>query len=206
MRRLLFVPGLLLALGLALPGPAPAQSESSGAKRNYIHTLQLADLIRVSIFGEDDLNSIVRIDARGRVNLKLVGEVDLGGLTLTEAQRVVEEAYKDGRFLRNPQVTISVEEYAPREVTIQGAVVNPQRYVLPIESTYTVVELVSRAGGLRDIAKGTAVTVTRILPDGSKKVFTVDVESIIKGRRNARAEDNLLLQPGDIVYVPESLF
>jgi len=47
--------------------------------------------------------------------------------------------------------------------------------------------------------------VTRILPDGSKKVFTVDVDSIIKGKAGSKADDNFLLQTGDNVYVPERL-
>jgi polysaccharide export outer membrane protein len=70
----------------------------------------------------------------------------------------------------------------------------------------SVIDLVTKAGGLTDIAKGTAVSITRISPDGKKITYTVDVESIIKGRKNANPSDSSLqLQPGDIVYVPESL-
>lgn len=203
MRRL-----LLLCLPLAFGAPlAPAQepAATNEQKRNYIHTLQLGDRLRVAVYNEDDLLATPRIDARGRVNLPLVGEVAIGGLTLAAAQTVIETAYKEGRFLRNPQVSLTVEEYAPREVSIQGAIRNAGRYVLPVESTFTVVELVTKAGGFTDIAKGTAVTITRIAPDGSKQVFTVDVQSLIRGRRGARASEDMLLQPGDIVYVPESL-
>lgn len=175
-------------------------------KKNYVHTLALADRVRVAVYQEDDLTTVTRIDARGKINLPLIGEISLGGLTVVEAQAAIENAYKDGRFLRNPQVTVSVEEYAPREVSIQGRVRNPGRYTLPIESTLTVVELVTKAGGIDDIGKGSAVTVTRILPDGTKKVFTVDVDSVIRGKRDTKTEDStLLLQPGDIVYVPERL-
>ncbi len=197
---------LLLAGLVGLASPVLAQGASPAElKKSYIHTLQLADRIHVSIYGEDDLRATVRIDARGRVNLPLVGEVAIGGLNLIEAQAAIEAAYKDGRFLRNPQATVSVEEYAPREVSISGAIRNAARYALPIESTLTIVELVTKAGGFTDIAKGTAVTITRIMADGTKKVFTVDAESLIKGKRGAKPEDNILLQPGDIVYVPESL-
>jgi len=203
MRRL-----LLLCLTLACAA-APARAQDPAAtseqKKNYIHTLQLGDRLRVAVFNEDDLLATPRIDARGRVSLPLVGEVAIGGLTLAAAQTVIETAYKDGRFLRNPQVSLTVEEYAPREVSIQGAIRNAGRYVLPVESTFTVVELVTKAGGFTDIAKGTAVSITRIAPDGTKQVFTVDVQSLIRGRRGARASEDMLLQPGDIVYVPESL-
>lgn len=195
---------LALLLGLIVTNEASAQSPTD--KKSYIHTLTLADRVRISVYQEDDLTSLTRIDARGQVNLHLIGEIAIGGLTVMEAQHAIENAYKDGRFLRNPQVTVSVEEYAPREVSIQGQIRNAGRYTLPIESTFTVVELVTKAGGLTDIGKGSAVTVTRILPDGTKKVFTVDVDSVIKGKRDTKVDDTtLILQPGDIVYVPERL-
>ncbi len=194
----------LVALAPARASAAPAASASD--KKAYVHTLALADRVRIAVYQEDDLTSVTRIDARGKVNLPLIGEITLGGLTVVDAQTAIENAYKDGRFLRNPQVTVSVEEYAPREVSIQGRIRNPGRYTLPVESTLTVVELVTKAGGIDDIGKGSAVTVTRILPDGTKKVFTVDVDSIIRGKKDTKVDDTtLLLQPGDIVYVPERL-
>lgn len=175
-------------------------------KKNYVHTLALADRVRIVVFQEDDLTNLSRVDARGHVNLPLIGEIAIGGLTVVEAQAAIEKAYRDGRFLRNPQVTVSVEEYAPREVSIQGRIRNAGRYTLPIESTLTVVELVTKAGGIDDIGKGSAVTVTRILPDGTRKVFTVDVDSVIKAKKDRQSDDaTMLLQPGDIVYVPERL-
>ena len=175
-------------------------------KKSYIHTLTLADKVRIVVYQEDDLTSLSRIDARGRVNLNLIGEIAIGGMTVNEAQTAIENAYKAGRFLRNPQVTVSVEEYAPRIVSIQGRIRNAGDYTLPIESTLTVVELVTKAGGIDDIGKGSAVTVTRIMPDGTKKVFTVDVDSVIKGKKDSKSDDStMLLQPGDIVYVPERL-
>jgi len=206
MKRLRLL-SLLALLGVAALLPArAADAGANDGKKNYVHTLALADRVRIAIYQEDDLTSVTRIDARGKVNLPLIGEIVLGGLTIVDAQAAIENAYKDGRFLRNPQVTVSVEEYAPREVSIQGRVRNPGRYTLPIESTLTVVELVTKAGGIDDIGKGSAVTVTRILPDGTKKVFTVDVDSIIRGKRDTKIDDTtLLLQPGDIVYVPERL-
>ena len=199
---------LLLLSTFVLGGTLPAQNKGASPmdKKSYSHTLALADRIRVAVYQEEDLTSLTRIDAHGRINLPLLGEVTVGGMTVVEAQAAIENAYKEGRFLRNPQVTISIEEYAPREVSIQGQIRNPGRYTLPIESTFTVVDLVTKAGGLTDVGKGSAVTVTRILPDGSKKVFTIDVDSMIKGQKNTKTDDSaLLLQAGDIVYVPERL-
>ena len=191
--------GLLAVLALGA-------ADSTNSKKNYIHRLQPGDKVRIAVYQEDDLTTIGRIDARGRVtNLPLVGEITIGSLTIVEAQESIQTAFREGRYLRNPQVTITVEDYAVREVSIQGQVVNPGRYALPVESTYTLVELVTKAGGIKDIGKGNAVTITRIMPDGSRKVFTVDVDSLIRGKKGRNEDDSFLLESGDIVYVPERL-
>jgi polysaccharide biosynthesis/export protein len=193
---------VLLAAGL--PSLQAQGDRLKTEKKNYVHRLALADRLRVAVYQEDDLTTLTRIDSRGRINLPLLGEIAIGGMTIGEAQTAIESAYKDGRFLRNPQVTINVEEYATREVSISGQVRNPARYSLPPESTYTVVELVTKAGGITDIGKGSAVTVTRTQPDGTRKVFTIAVDSIIKGKKDSKSED-ILLEAGDNVYVPERL-
>jgi polysaccharide export outer membrane protein len=195
---------LVTVLALVLPSVRAQGTAPKADKKNYVHTLALADRLRIGVYQEDDLTASTRIDSRGRVNLPLLGEINIGGLTIVEAQTAIENAYKEGRFLRNPQVTINVEEYASRDVSISGQIRTPARYSLPPESTYTLVELVTKAGGITDIGKGTAVVVTRILPDGTKKVFTIDVDSIIKGKKDNKSED-FLLQAGDNVYVPERL-
>jgi len=197
--------GLVIGLSFIAAAPA-ADTPDKPDKANFIYRLTVTDRIRISIFQEDDLAEIVRIDARGNVNLKLVGDLHIADLNVNDAQRAIEQAYRDGRYLRNPQVTISIEDYAPREVTIQGQVKAPGRFLLPIESTYSIIELVTKAGGLTDIAKGTAVVITRIMPDGSKKTFIVDVDSVIRGKKGAAGENtSLLLEPGDIVFVPERI-
>lgn len=199
----------LAALAAALAAPARADAKAGGdTSRNKSYRIRSTDKISIRVFQEDDLTTICRVDAKGTVNLPLVGEVRVYGQTLSEAEHTIQEAYKNGRFLRDPEVTVAVEEYAPREVSIQGQVKNPGRYPLPVESGMSVVELVTKAGGFTDTAQGTAVRVTRILPDGTTRVITLDVESLIRGRSDAKntGENNaLMLEPDDIVYVPERI-
>jgi polysaccharide biosynthesis/export protein len=201
---------ILAALAALTVSPALAANSAGNNKspKNQIYNIRTTDKLRISVFQEDDLSTLCRVDAKGTVNLPLVGEVRVYGENLSEAERSIEAAYRDGRFLRNPQVTVAVEEYAPREVSIQGQVKNAGRYALPIESTMSVLDLVTKAGGFTDTAQGTAVKITRILPDGTTKVITLDVESLIKGKSDAKTnEENnaLLLEPDDIVYVPERI-
>lgn len=194
------------ALALAVACGLRAADVSSTNGKVYDYKLALTDRVRIAIFQEDDLSVIARIDSKGCVNLPLVGEIRIAGLTRREAQASVENAYRDGRFLRNPQVTITIEDYAPREVSIQGQVRSPGRIPLPPESSMTILELVTRAGGFTDTAKGTDVRVTRVSLDGKKETFSIDVDSLIKGKDKAKIKDNsLVLEPGDIVYVPERI-
>ena len=200
----------VLAFAASLVVPASAQDEKAATapteKPNYVYRLTITDRIRVSIFQEEELSSIMRIDARGMINLKLVGDLHVAGMTVAAAQRAIEQAYRDGRYLRNPQATIAIEDYAPREVSISGQVKAPGRYLLPIESTFSILELVTKAGGLTDIAKGTAVVITRTGTDGKVTTFVVDVDSLLRGRKSTLPDNSaILLEPGDNVYVPERI-
>jgi polysaccharide export outer membrane protein len=192
-----------LAAGLVRGQDAPLKPDS---RKALLYTIAITDSLRVSVFGEDELSRVSRVDANGKVNLPLIGEVKVFGLTLRDAELLIANAYRDGRYLRNPQVTINVEIYAIREISVQGQVKSPQRVVLPAESTMSVLEAVTKAGGFTDTAKGTEVRVTRIDAEGKVKTFIVDVDSLIKGKHKAKSEDDsLLLLPGDIIYVPERI-
>jgi len=184
-----------------------AQSSQPQAKAKP-YRIATTDKLRISIVQEPELDSIVRVDAKGCVNLKYVGEVTIFGLTISDAEKEVEQAYRAGRFLRNPQVTINVEEYALREISVQGEVKAPSRYPMPVETVMTLLDVITRAGGFTDVARGTDVRVTRFGPDGKVlKVFVIDVESIIKGKsKGGKVEDTSLeLEPGDIIFVPQRI-
>lgn len=197
---------LVVMTGHSLSAQIPNNQPPVDPSKAIVYRISTNDIIRIGVFQEPDLDMIARVDVKGMVNLPLIGQIKVINYTIPEAEAVIEDAYQSGRFLRNPQVTISVQEYTPREVSIQGQVRTPGRYSLPIEQTMSLLELVTRAGGFTDTAKGTAVNVTRVNADGTKEVFTVDVESLIKGRDRAKVKDSsLTLLPGDIVYVPERI-
>lgn len=197
---------LLLFSLLAAAAGAQRLPSTTGDTTPAKYVIELTDRLRVSVYQEDDLSIIARVDSEGCINLPLVDRVKVRGLALEEAQRAVEDAYVKARILRKPKVTINVEEYAPREVSIHGAVRTPGRYPLPIEATLSVHDLVTKAGGLRDTAKGNDVTVTRVAPDGKKTVFHVDVDSLIKGKSPSVPDrQDRPLEPGDIVNVGERI-
>jgi polysaccharide export outer membrane protein len=189
----------------------PAQTPRPTSNKNAVtYTLSPGDKLNIRVYQETDLNIMTRIDAHGNVMLQLVGEVNLFGKSVADAQKTIEDAYREGRFLRNPQVTISIEETAPRAVTVFGPVKRSgEKILLAADETTDLVDVITKAGGFLDTAKGSAVTVTRINPvDGSRSVLgPFDVESVIKGKARGKNRENMLIMmPDDIVNVPMRMF
>ena len=115
-----------------------ARTAPRDEKKAVVYKLCATDKISIVVVGEGDLNvGGKRVDANGNVNLALVGEVKVANLSVAQAQTAIENAYRDGRILRNPQVTINIEEYAPRTVSVSGMVKSPGTISLPPETTMT---------------------------------------------------------------------
>lgn len=199
-----------LALTLAATSTAPAQvplPTPKSEKKYVAYRITRGDRLSIGIVGESELTvGGKRVEATGTINLLYIGEIQLVGKTIAEAQEAIALAYRDGLFLRNPQVNVTVEEYAPRTVIVSGRVQAQGRQEIPPDTEMTIKEIIFKAGGFTDTAKGTAVRVTRTMPDGSTKHFTLDVESAIKGKEKTTTGDAaFVLEPDDVVYVPEKI-
>lgn len=199
---------IALSVGPAHAASAPAASPKLDRKNVVPYRITRGDRLAVSIFNEPDLTAgNKRVEARGTINLTLIGDVRVYGLTLTEAAHAIENAYRDGRILRNPEVTITVEEYSPRTVTVLGKVKYPGRVDLPPEQQWTIKDVITKVGGFDDTARGTAVKVTRTQTDGSQKVYTLDVQSALLGKDRATTstDASFIVEPDDTIYVPEKI-
>ncbi|MBD3379576.1 MAG: polysaccharide export protein [Candidatus Omnitrophica bacterium] len=150
-------------------------------------------------YGRDrEMERKVRVSSKGMINFPLLGEVRAAGLTINELEnkltRLLEKDY-----LVNPQVSVFIEEYST--VSVIGQVNAPGNF--EIKGKLSVVEVISLAGGFTKIANTNAVKIIRTLPDGSKISIPVRVNDIIN---KGQEEDDVQLEPGDIVTVPESFF
>ena len=186
---------------------APSAPVRPEAPKAVAYRIASSDKLSIAVIGEPELNAAnKRVDASGNINLALVLDVRVAGLTVSEAQTAVENAYKDGRILRNPQVSINIEEYSPREVSISGMIKVPGKYPLAPETVMTLKDLVLRAGGFTDTASGTKVKITRTSSDGTAKIYIKDIDSLLRGRQASNSTDGAFpLEPGDLVYVPEKI-
>ena len=186
---------------------APAASPAVDQPKAGSYHIQVTDKLSISVSNEPTLNVVgKRVDRNGNINVQLLAnEIHVGGLTVKEAQAAIENAYRDGRILRKPQVFVTIEEYAPREITVSGLVKAAGKVQILPESVMTLKDAILKCGGLADTANGKAVRVSRPMPDGTTKVFEkLDVESALQVKKSAKIDDaNFALEPGDTVYVPE---
>jgi polysaccharide export outer membrane protein len=160
-------------------------------------TLGPGDLVEVRVFQEADLSGAYRLSPEGTVDYPLCGKVKLAAMTSSQAADALTSCLANG-YLRRPQVSVLIREYNSKKIFIFGEVQKPGTF--PYEENMSVVQAVTLAGGFTKVASKNGTQVTRTIA-GLEKKIRVPVEDIGNGR-----EKNFLLQPGDIVFVPESFF
>ncbi len=172
----------------ASPAPAPN------------HVLAANDLLEIKVFQEPDLDTTARISEDGKLNFPLIGEVAVGGKTVQQAIRLIQDRL-EARFLVNPQVRIAVLEEAKRLFTVIGQVQRPGTYRFPERQTLGLVQVIGIAGGYTRLANAGNITVRRRV-GGKETVLRVD------GKRLARDEKAVPfpVEAGDLITVGERFF
>jgi polysaccharide biosynthesis/export protein len=116
------------------------------------------DLIEVSVYNAPELTTKARVGNSGEIYLPLIDYVQVGGLAVDEAQALIQKKLEDGGFVRNPHVSVYVDESASQHVTILGEVARPGVY--PAQADRRLYDFISAAGGLTSTA-GRKITVIR---------------------------------------------
>jgi len=176
------------------------------------------DLIDVRVFEPAELSRKVRVSATGQIALPFIGEVEAAGLTEQELAEAIRT--KLLKFLRNPQVSVSVEEYESQPVWVIGAVSNPGVYRL--KGPTRLLNLLALAGWLSDKAGTTAILIrapsvpsASAAPSDKLKepqqrsdasdatgttVEMINLRELSLGRQDL----NVLVYPNDVVSIPEA--
>ena len=154
--------------------------------------LGVGDLLEISVYNVPELTSRARVGSNGEIYLPLIDYVAVAGLTAEETQSLIEKRLEDGGFLKNPHVSVFVQEYASQGASILGEVAKPGVY--PVMGERQLFDLISAAGGFTERA-GKDVTITRRVEPG--KPVTVRL-----GRSLAdNPESNVAVHPGDTIVV-----
>lgn len=159
------------------------------------YPLAAGDAIRIQVFQNPDLALETRISESGNITYPLIGEVKLGGLSVTAAERKIADALRTGGFLQKPQVTLVLTQIRGNQVSVLGQVGRPGRFPLETAST-RLSDMLANAGGTTSAGDDTVI-VTGVR-NGQPFRQLVDLPSIFL-RQNLK--DDIVLQGGDVIYV-----
>lgn len=190
----------IAALALTLPGCGATSGsyEIAAAEPGEDATLGTGDVFEVRVYGDADLSSRYRVAPDGTIDFPLVGRLMVRGLEPSQVDDLITTRLREGDFLVNPQVSVFVEEYNSRRVTVLGAVESAGTFA--ITPGMTVIEAISSAGGFSALANRDGTSVTRRTGNRLQRI-AVPVDAIMDGR----AAD-IPVRAGDIVRVPERIF
>lgn len=156
------------------------------------------DVLKVTVYGHADLTTTVRVNSGGTILFPLVGTLQVAGLTVDEAAKTISKALADG-YLVNPQVSVFVEEFRSKKVTIIGEVTHPGLYEL--RGPTTLLELISKAGGLT-ADYGNNVTIHRKGPgQTNEKTIVINLKNVLE---NGAVALDVPIQDGDSVVVAKA--
>ena len=165
----------------------------SPAQNGQFYVIGAGDRLAVLLWKEESLSGSVTVRPDGFITLPLINDVKAVGMPPAKLRSVLEQKYKE--FLTNPFVTIRIENIISSQVYLIGQIKSPGMY--PFTGSDTVLQLVTRAGGLTIFAKRADLRVVR---RNGKKVteYIVDYDAILKGD----FEQDIMLRPGDRIIVP----
>jgi protein involved in polysaccharide export with SLBB domain len=194
---------ILAAAPLAADDAVPKPGNADYRTGNADYRIVPRDQVRFQVTGEPDDPLLQRVSSAGEISIPLLGAVKVAGRTLRAAENLMEKLYRDGGFYLNPQVILSFENYAPRNVSVLGQVNNPSSIDFSIEREQMgIVSAITRAGGFTRVARPDSVKVMRTV-DGRETVITVNVSAYLN---EASKGEEFKLMPDDVVFVPERVF
>lgn len=165
-----------------------------GFTQDYI--LGEGDVFTVSVYEQPDLETTVRISGDGKITLPLIGQVAAGDISIKQLAARIEALLADG-YIVNPQVNIFMKEFRGRKVTILGEVKSSGVY--EIKGYTTLLELISRTGGLTTDAANQAFIHRGGAEKFDKAAITIDLRGLME---EGRAAQNIPIVDGDNIYIP----
>ncbi len=156
--------------------PEPTRVDLLSSNRPYL--IGPFDKLKIDVFGIEDLsNKEVQIDASGRLSFPLIGVVEASGLTPGELANLLEDKL-GGRYIRDPQVTVNLEETISQVITVDGQVEKPGLY--PVIGRMTLMRAVATAQGASEFAKLEDVVIFRSV-NGQQLAGLYNLKAIRRG-------------------------
>jgi polysaccharide biosynthesis/export protein len=185
-------PAIQKAQSGELPAPTDADLQS-GTRPYFIGPL---DKLVISVFGVEELEKVeVQADASGNISFPLIGVVEAGGKTPSDVASMIESRLAR-RYIKNPQVTVNLEETVSQVVTVEGEVKEPG--IFPVAGRMTLLRAVARAKGTTEFASSKNVVVFRTV-DGQRMAALYNLQAVRRGNY-----PDPEIYPNDVVVVGDS--
>ena len=159
------------------------------------YPLSAGDTIRIQVFQNPDLTIETRVAENGTITYPLIGALTVGGMATAAAEHKLADALQAGGFIQNPQVNITLLVVRGNQVSVLGQVGHPGRFPLDTANT-RLSGMLANAGGT--LGSGDDVVIVTGVRDGKPFRRQIDIPSIYL---EDHAEDDILLQGGDTLYV-----
>src|SRR3972149_10149222 len=162
------------------------------------------DLLKITVYENPDLTTEARVGGDGKISFPLIGEVKVTGKTSAEIERHMAALLEDG-YIKKPHVTVFIEEYKSRKVTVLGEFVKPG--LVELRGSATLMEVKSSAGGITPNAGETLFIQRQIFRGGTSEkediTITIDLKRLLE---EGDVTANAPVQDGDSIYVPRASF
>ncbi len=194
---------LALTALAACGGDRQVRSVDAGEikEQTLAYLIGAGDRLDIFVWGNDEISTSVQVRPDGGISTPLVEDLQAAGKTPTELARSIEEALSE--FVRNPTVTVIVQEFVgeyERQIRVVGQAASPTS--LNFRAGMTLLDVMIEVGGLSEFASGNRSKVVRTV-DGEEIVINVKVKDLLN---RGDMTQNIKMQPGDVLIIPESAF
>lgn len=181
--------------------PADQESAEEADRLTAVTVYRLIpdDVVEITVHGEDELATSTRLNKNGEATLILLGPLDLAGLTLEEAARLVRDAYMID-YLVDPTVSVVIKEYGKANFAVLGEVKTPGYYFFAGNEKIDLLQAIAMAGSYTRLGSPKKVFVRRTV-DGEEKVFRLNAKSMASGD-----EKPFPILSGDVITIGQSIW
>ena len=162
------------------------------------YLLGAGDLLQITVFEAEDLNTKARVSSRGYITLPLLGQIKVKRLTAREAEMKIEGLYRK-KYIKDPHVSVFVEEHVSQRVTLVGQFERPGTY--DYFSQQRLLDVMALAGGFSEKAGRTIQIRRNSTNPGEPGLFIIDRDQLFK---EGQTELNIEIMGGDTIFVPEA--
>jgi polysaccharide export outer membrane protein len=178
------------------PSVASVISDSSGSLKSPAgYVIGAGDILAINVYNEPEVTGKVPVRPDGMISVPLLGDIQAGGLTPDRLQTSIGQKLTE--FVKQPSVTVVVEEMNSRQFNVLGQVQHPGSFSLTRPTR--VLDALAQAGGFGEFAKTGKIYVLRRDPGGATIKLPFDYKRVSQGRD---VGSNVELQAGDTVIVP----